>query len=64
MAQITPTDVQRHLGGMEYPASKSDLVEQARASGADEAVISRLESLPDREFEDPAEVTKALGGPF
>ena len=62
MAEVTPFDIQRQLGGMEYPASKSDLVEQARASGADEAVISRLESLPDREFEGPAEVTKALGG--
>jgi hypothetical protein len=64
MAQATPFDVQRQLGGMEYPASKNDLIEQARAAGADEAVISRLESLPDREFEVPTEVTKALGGPF
>jgi len=64
MAQVTPFDVQRQLGGMEYPASKDDVVEQARAGGADEAVISRLESLPDREFKGPNEVTKALGGPF
>ena len=64
MAQITPTDVQRHLGGMEYPASKSDLVEQARASGADDEVISRLESMPDREYGGPDEVMKELGGQF
>ncbi|MBD0337941.1 MAG: DUF2795 domain-containing protein [Thermoleophilia bacterium] len=62
MAEVTPFDIQRQLGGMEYPASKRDLVDQARASGADEAVLSRLESLPDREFEGPAAVTKALGG--
>ncbi len=64
MAEVTPIDIQKHLGGMDYPASKTDIVEQARASGADETILSKLESLPDREYDGPNGVMKELGGQF
>lgn len=64
MAEISPIDIQKHLGGIDYPTSKDDLIEQARASDAEDEVMARLESLPDRTFESPAEVMKELGGSF
>jgi hypothetical protein len=61
MAEIRPIDIQKHLDGIEFPASKQDIIEQARASGVDETIVSRLEFISDREYETPDEVTKELG---
>jgi len=62
MAEVSPIDIQRHLGGIDYPASKQEIVEQARASGADETIVSKLESIPEREYDGPDGVMKELEG--
>ncbi|MBD2022347.1 DUF2795 domain-containing protein [Leptolyngbya sp. FACHB-36] len=61
MATINPIQLQKHLKGMNYPASKDDLIEHAKDNGADENALSVLEQLPDDEYETPAEVSKAVG---
>ena len=38
MADPSPIDIQKALGGMEYPASKEDLVKHAQDKGADESI--------------------------
>ena len=42
MANINPIQVQKALGGMNYPAGKEDLVKHAEEKGADEKVLSAL----------------------
>lgn len=61
MATVNPIQVQKVLKGMEYPASKQDVVEHAKKHGADENICSTLEQMPDQEFETPADVSKAIG---
>ena len=56
-----PIQIQKFLKGVDYPASKSDLLENAERQGADEDVRARLEQLPEEEFETPADVSQALG---
>ena len=56
-----PIQVQKYLKGVNYPASKRDLVERARRQGADENVIYTLESIPDRTYEGPSGVAKEIG---
>ncbi|MDQ0735351.1 DUF2795 domain-containing protein [Arthrobacter agilis] len=58
MADPSPIDIQKALGGMDYPASKEDLVRHAKDKGADGAVLETLENLPDREFDSPTDVNK------
>ncbi len=53
-------ELQKHLKGMDYPASKDDLVEHARGQDAPEEVLNLLEGLPDRNYTSPAEVTQAV----
>jgi len=55
-----PIEVQKHLAGVDYPCSKQQLVEAARANGADDDLIDELNSLPDNEFSGPDQVEKAL----
>jgi Protein of unknown function (DUF2795) len=62
MANPSPIDIQKALGGVDYPASAADLAKKAEDSGADNSVIEALRGLPDRQYETPAEVNKALGG--
>lgn len=61
MAKVNPIQLQKHLKGVDYPASKQDLIDQAKKQGADENALSALEELPDEEYETPADVSQALG---
>ncbi len=62
MAKANPVQIQKHLKGVDYPASKQDLIQQAQRQGADEKVISLLEQLPeDEEYENPTDLNKAIG---
>jgi hypothetical protein len=61
MAKVNPVQIQKDLKGIDYPVSKQDLVKHAQQNGADEKVCATLEKLPDREYETPTEVSKAIG---
>jgi hypothetical protein len=61
MAKVNPIQLQKHLKGVDYPASKQDLISHAQQQGADEDALSALEQLPDEQYETPAEVSKAIG---
>ncbi|HEY8590563.1 MAG TPA: DUF2795 domain-containing protein [Naasia sp.] len=56
----SPIDIQKALGGVDYPASKDALVQHAEKSGASDDVLESLRSLPDREFEGPTGVNEAI----
>lgn len=58
MADPGPIDIQKALGGMDYPASRQDLVQHAKNGGAEKAVLDTPENLPDREFDAPTDVTQ------
>ena len=61
MAKVNPVQVQKFLGGLDYPASKEDLMNRAEQEDADQEVRSILEQLPDQNYETPADVSKAVG---
>jgi hypothetical protein len=61
MAKVNPIQLQKHLKGVDYPASKEELINQAQHQGADEDALSALRQLPDEEYETPADVSKAVG---
>lgn len=57
---VSAADIQKYLGGMDYPAGKDKLVEHAKSKGADEELISVLNNLPDREYNSAADVSAEL----
>lgn len=61
MSKVNPIQVQKFLKGLDYPASKQDVLQKAEQEGADDDVRSTLEQLPDEEFQTPADVSKAIG---
>ncbi|GAB3532299.1 hypothetical protein GCM10027403_04330 [Arthrobacter tecti] len=56
----SPIDIQKALGGVDYPARKDDLISNAEQSGADDSVVSALRNLPDKEYDSPADISKAV----
>lgn len=62
MTTPNPIQVQKFLGGIDYPASKEDIVRTAKESGADENVLDALEGIPDREYDGPTAVSEAVAG--
>ncbi|MEU4549328.1 DUF2795 domain-containing protein [Nonomuraea dietziae] len=55
-----PIELQKHLSGVDYPASRDDLVRTAKEQGADQEMIKALQSIPDREYDGPNAVTQAV----
>lgn len=62
MAQAEFIAVQKALGGISYPATKEQLIKHAREHGADKDALDALNALPDREYDGPNEVSKAVAG--
>ena len=60
--QLNPTELQRFLSGMDYPASKHELVEHARAQHADDVTLAQLKRIPERRYESPTAVSRACAG--
>jgi hypothetical protein len=63
MAHANPVQIQKFLKGVDYPASKAQLIENAKKMGADENILASLEQLPDKEFQTPADVSEEFKGP-
>ena len=59
---MSPIDIQKALSGMDYPASKDDIVRHAQNQGGDKEVIEALRKIEDREYEGPSGVSSAVFG--
>ncbi|MFP4072185.1 MAG: DUF2795 domain-containing protein [Desulfovibrionales bacterium] len=57
----SPADIAGSLKGIDFPAGKQDLIEQARHNHADQEVIDELERFPDQEYGNMADVMKGYG---
>lgn len=62
MAGISPIDLQKALGGIEYPTDRETLVKRAKENKADKAVTERLAHLDKERFDGPDDVSKAVFG--
>lgn len=58
---VNPVQLQKYLGGLDYPVSKEDLIRRAQENGADTNVLQTLRSLPAEQFNSPNDVSEALG---
>ena len=58
---VNPIQLQKYLGGLDYPVSKEDLVRRAQENGADNEVLQTLRSLPADDFNSPNDVSEAVG---
>ena len=55
-----PIQVQKFLGGMDYPVSKDTILKTAKDSGADQPVLDALGNIPDRRYDGPNAISHEL----
>jgi hypothetical protein len=60
MAQAEFIEVQKALGGIHYPATRDQLIEHAQGKNASPDILDALRDIPDREYDGPNEVSKAV----
>ncbi len=58
--KVNPIDVQKHLKGVEYPATGDELAAEAEANGAPSGIVEQLRSLAG-ELDGPDDVMRQLG---
>jgi Protein of unknown function (DUF2795) len=56
----SPIELQKHLGGIDYPATKEDILRHAQDQGAPDEVLAPLRDIPDREYDGPNAVSSAF----
>ena len=62
MADVSPAQIQQSLDGVDYPATKQDLIRHAGKSGdKNEEVMKILKQLPDKDYNSPVDVSKEVG---
>ena len=60
MARLQVQEITKVLKGIDFPAEKDDLVEQARDNGADPEIVELLQEMPEEEFDSMADVMGAV----
>lgn len=58
---VNPIELQKCLGGVNYPAPKQEIIDQAQQHGAGQDIMDALGGLPDKEYDSPAAVNKEVG---
>jgi hypothetical protein len=61
MPVVNPIQVQKHLSGVNYPASKQEIIDCAEREGADNQVLDALRRMPGDRFNGPDDVAEAIG---
>ena len=58
---VSAADVEHAIKGIDFPASRDDLVQQANNNNANNDVVQAIEKLPKQRFKSPIEVGQAFG---
>ncbi len=56
-----PVDIQKYLAGVDYPATKQDLIDMASDSSAPQEVIETLSGIDEKEYASVDDVSKEVG---
>ena len=56
-----PIQLQKFLGGLDYPAGKQDIIDKAKKHGAGENAMDVLGKIPDQEYSSPVAISRELG---
>ncbi len=61
MGGHSPSNILHHLKGVDFPAGKQALIEQAQKNNAEGDILDILRQMPDQQYETMADVLKGVG---
>lgn len=57
----SPANIAHYLSGIDFPATREDLLRHARSHDADDEVLEVLDHMPNRDYGSMADVMKGVG---
>ena len=57
----SPSNIARHLSGIDFPANRDDLLQHAQMHEADDDVLDLIQHMPQRDYGSMADVMKGVG---
>jgi hypothetical protein len=56
----SPAAVERYIKGIDFPANKKKLMQQAKDNDAPDDVIKTIQRLPEQQYNSPIDISKAM----
>jgi hypothetical protein len=57
----SPANLTHHLKGVQFPATKEDMIKQAQKNGAERDIIEVIQQLPDQEYDSMSKILEGYG---
>ena len=57
---ISAAEIERYIRGVDFPADKENLVQQARENNAPNEVVDLMNDFPERKYESAADVARGI----
>ena len=61
MGGHSPSNILHHLKGVDFPANRQNLIEQAQKNNAEGDIVDILRQMPDTQYQSMADVLKGVG---
>jgi hypothetical protein len=62
LQNLNPSDAQKYLKGINFPASKQQVTSTLQTNGAPNEIVQKVESAAKNQFSDQGDVMSTLGG--
>ncbi len=57
---ISAAQIEKYVGGIDFPCDKEELVDHARDKGAPQKILDLMDSFPDKEYGSPIDVARSI----
>lgn len=58
---VSAAEVEKYIGGIDFPASKDQLIDHARDKGAPKEVLELMQDFPDQQYGSAIDVSRGVG---
>ena len=62
LSDLTLSELQQYVGGMDFPADKQEVASAAEDNGSPQSVVARIRNSATERFDSPEEVLRAVRG--
>lgn len=59
-SQISAADVEKYIGGIDFPVDKDELISHAKQKGAPKEMLEFMNEFPDQEYDSAIDVSKSV----
>lgn len=58
---VSAAEVEKYIGGLDFPCDKEELIDHAREKGAPDEVLELMEQFPEQQYGSAVDVARGVG---